>query len=397
VKLLPVLERRFAPLSLFLIVNVLVFLVFVATPTSYFVTELRIPKGDAWSSFLILIICIVLFAVGALFALVVPTKTSSFKMNPKRLSWFAALFFLLSFLGFVMTVLGSGVGFSSFVVGQFNAVKDRFYASYNLFTPFRIFFLSGWVIVFYLIRERFRVSWFVIGLGLIDLGLTFVLNSSRLSILLLIGSSIPLLWGKSRINFRLVLMIFSSFVLLIVVFAFGAFLRDSGTAAGQFSSLLRNFSGYFATPYSYLAFVPQMCSPQLAPQQLFFFPLMQLLPESWTQPWMVNNYSVCRLEAFYNESFTVLSLPGELFVVSGSWLLVGAFFVCFGFVTNGFFRLFLAKNRFGLLVYPLLAATLFDSYRLPLAITNFVFGNLLALFVVAYLCGPKPFAKVQSQ
>jgi oligosaccharide repeat unit polymerase len=380
------LERFLTPFNLFLIVNASIFAVFCLTPSSYFMNQLGISKGDPLWSFLILANFAFLFVLGTILALILPKTNTYLEMNSKRLAFCATMLFWVSFLGFISTIFTSGVRPSNFVVGQFNLLRDQFYQSYNIFTPFRIFFLSGWMIIFFLIREKKKISLFAIGLGSLDLIINFVFNSSRLSILLLTGGFIVLILGRSKLNLLLISRVFVTVIALVFVFAFGAFLRDAGTAAGQTSSLLRNYVGYFATPYSYLAFVPNACHPQFAPQQLFFYPILQFLPEKIANQWNINDISVCRTENFYAPEFNVLSLPAELFVGSGSWVLVGIYFVFYGFITNVFYRLFRTGNRFGLMVYPLLSATLLDSYRLPLMMTNVVFGNLVALTVVAILC-----------
>ncbi len=40
---------------------------------------------------------------------------------------------------------------------------------------------------------------------------------------------------------------------------------------------------------------------------------------------------------------------------------------------------------YGLLLYPLVAATILDSYRLPLIIQNLIFGNIVALLIICFI------------
>jgi hypothetical protein len=212
------------------------------------------------------------------------------------------------------------------------------------------------------------------------------LTSARLTFLILALSFVALMYRKARPLSRVFLILALSAPLLLGTFALGTYLRDPKVASGDFSALTRVFVGYFGTPYNYLPGILEHCSPVFAPQQLLLAPVLALLPAELSKPLSPNSFGeVCNAPAFFNPYFTPLSLPGHLYVFTGSVVLVAMFVFSYGFVANAVYRLYMANNDYGLLLYPLIAATLLDSYRLPLIIQNLIFGNILALLIIRFL------------
>lgn len=388
------LSRFFHPVILFAGVNLVAFGFFFFTPAEMFRKELFIPKGDPVLSLLLMLLTASLFATGSMFAAGLPIRSRMIADPLPRetfhdnLSLASNALFVVAIIAFVSTAYTAGVGLSTFTIGQFNAARDAFYASYNVLTPFRIFFLSAWIVRFYLVARGRRFGMVSLVLGLASTAMAFTLISSRLSVLIIAVGFIMLVYrGPRRFVWVFPVVAFSAPVLLGAFIA-GTYLRDARVASGDFSALAMILVGYFGTPYNYLPSVLEYCSPEVAPLQLLLSPIFALLSAGSSAPLFSPNIAdtVCNLPAFYNASFTPFSLPGELYISSGSLVVVAAFLLFYGFLANAAYRLYKADNDYGLLLYPMIAATLFDSYRLSLITQNFVFGNLLALLTACFLC-----------
>jgi hypothetical protein len=351
-----------------------------------------IPKGDPGISLLILLAFVLVFVVGSIAAAGIPMRKHKDyypyrgNMFYKNLASASNFLFIVSILAYVWTGYAAGIGISSLAAGQLNEVKAVFYENYNIMSPFRIFFISGWILRIYLAAKGKRAGKVGLVLGIVAILLDATLTSARLTFLILAVGFVTLMYRKARPFQRVFLILVISAPLLVAVFALGSYLRDARVASGDLSFLITMFVGYFGTQYNYLPGILEYCSPVFAPQQLLLSPVLDVLPVELSQPLSPNSAEeVCNLPAFYNESFSPLSIPGDVYVFTGSITLVVLFVFFYGFVANMVYRLYRADNDYGLLLYPLIAATLLDSYRLPLIIQNLIFANIVALLIICFL------------
>lgn len=384
------------PAFLFTLVNASMFALFALTPDDFFEKVLLVKKGDVGLSAMLVGLTIACFVAGtflgqAVHKIGLGTRTISRESRGRQLYWLDFLHVVLMVvagLGMLGTFRDMALNPAKIlaVLGHLNYVKQEFYDAYTWYTAFRVFMIGGWIIRFALTNVyHYRPRRLGLIFGIFD-AICFFIISSRLVILMIMTIAITL---KLRSVRSLVPVVATGLALLILgssVFLAGVYLRGAVDGKSFIEVATEGTLGYFVTPFSYLPEVVTNSKPVLAPQMPYVTPLVCLLKDgNETAALLAPNdfFNVCDNFSFYYGSYTPLSLFGQTYIDCGSVLLTAIFVVVLGLIAGVTFAWFARGMLPGILTYPLIAATIVDSYRLPLITQNIVFQNLFILAVAA--------------
>ena len=212
----------------------------------------------------------------------------------------------------------------------------------------------------------------------------FVFTSSRRSLMIIIIIGALFHVHKPYISKVGLFKIMMAVPVLLVIFAIGVLIRSKGTWALYAGSsnvvimVVSEFIGYIISPVNYsVALVEEgrffYSSSVLSTFFSFILSVFNLAGEA-------DKVYLASIDNFYNPSLNQIGLVGQWYTGFGPLLFIPSF--VFGFISRKSYDLFIHRNITGMLFYPLVYFSLFDSFRGFLLTQNVIMSNILFIVFV---------------
>jgi hypothetical protein len=240
--------------------------------------------------------------------------------------------------------------------------------------------LATWFILYHY-KVAPRTLLLILAMG----GVLFLLTSSRLTVMAMVLLAMLAYTQRPERTKRSMVKLIIFAGALVVVFGVGVFARSVETWAAVTGStnplviVSMELLAYVISPVNYsvaLIEYAQYYYPSNALASVFSFVYSVFNLEGGIDTSYLENISY-----FYNPSLNQIGLVGKLFTGYGPFLFIPV--VVFGFVSGRAYRSFSRGRLLGVLLYPLVYISIFDSFRGFLLTQNVIISNILfASFLV---------------
>jgi len=216
----------------------------------------------------------------------------------------------------------------------------------------------------------------------------FLFTSSRLTVISFFIIFLVFFLNTKKITTSSVVKIFLILLLIIFIFALGIYFRSITTwqnvsgNTGILTPILYEIGAYFISPVNYTVAFIEESLPFIQNGYTFLLPFVFSVLNIHIDSNYLNTIS-----SFYNPSLNQIGIISQAYINHGYFLLV--FFILYGYISGIFYRYFINKDLIGLLLYPIIYISLFDSVRGFLLMQNILAANILFIiffhFVYKYL------------
>jgi len=297
---------------------------------------------------------------------------------------------LISVIFVLIHCLEAGISIKdNLLSGQGNVFKDVVYSKApiaQVMIMARHLILTSFITWFILYKNEIHIK--TLPLIIFSSAVLFLFTSSRLTIMaILLICFLYYFVGRNRIKIKLYVFVLAV-IGLFVVFGLGVIYRSIETwqiFTGEdniFIIVATEFIGYFISPVNYsIALVEGMncCYLYSVVKTFFCFILTVFNIEDVFSITYLDN-----IKNFYNPSLNQIGLVGLWFTGFGPFLFIPSFL--FGFISGIAYRSYNSGSLNGLLFYPLIYFTIFDSFRGFLMTQNVIISNILfiSIFLLLY-------------
>ena len=379
------------PYIFFLTIQVTPLLVWFIVPSSIFEISLNYYDKPQFglNSFLVYFSFLLAFFLGCKISLLRKRRIAVIKEDDmKPILYLHKITLLLSFVSMLFILRFSFDGnlnvIEAILFGETNTLREYVYSRGALeqiiIMGRHLLFTSA--ITWYILntsKVKIKTLPVIILIGFI----LFLFTSSRFTLLSIILIVMVFKLQKPLINFNKV-KLFIIVASLFFVFGLGVYFRSRNTWAlwtgsdNIFIIAFSEFIGYFISPINY--------SVALIEKQQYFYPkniissLFGFIVTALNLNIGPNSY-LQNISNYYNPLLSAHGLVGLWFTGFGPFLFIPSFL--FGYISGKYYKLFINGNLYGMLFYPLIFISLFDSFRGFMLTQNYIMSNIL--FIVAFL------------